>query len=222
MSKLLIAVKSCVQHLDLGYHNVLRETWAKDANLAGIDVRFFVGPNIHKQEPDEVMLDCPDDYENLPKKTQAICKWAIGKTYSHIFLCDTDTFLIPSKLLACGFEKYDYTGKIDRPSGESFPYKTISREGVIEDHPRCLPWASGGYGYFLSRKGFSAIASTFPLGWAEDLWVGNILQNMYIADEATILNTPGGVYSWHFPAHVYKSGYDLSFGWMEKMYQEQK
>jgi hypothetical protein len=218
MTKLLIAVKSCAGHLTLGYHAVIRETWGKDARDAGIDVRFFTGPFFGVHEPDETVLDCPDDYNNLPKKTQAICEWACGKTYSHIFLCDTDTYIIPSKLLACGFENYDYAGKIDRPFGETFSYTTVSRDVVIENHPRVFPWASGGYGYFLSRKALGVIAYMTPIGWAEDFIVGNVLGKLYVSGDITMLNTPGNVYSFHFPAHEYKSGYGLDFKWMEMMY----
>lgn len=220
--KLLIAIKSCVQHLDAGYHNVIRETWAPDAKALGIDVRFFTGPSFQKREPDETVLDCPDDYDNLPKKTQAICKWATGKTYSHVFICDTDTYIIPSKLLACGFENYDYTGKIDRPFGEMFPYITVSRDGVIEKHVKVYPWASGGYGYFLSRKALGVIAYTTPIGWAEDFLTGQSLGALYNSGEITMLNTPANQYSWHFPAHEYKSGYSLDFHWMGDMHGSRK
>ncbi len=219
--KLLVAVKSCVQHLDLGYHSVVRETWQKGFQSLA-DVRFFTGASCQKREPDEIGLDCPDDYNNLPKKTQSICLWAASKTYSHIFLCDTDTFVIPNKLLACGFENFDYTGKIDRTLGETFPYMTVSRDGVIEKHAKVYPWASGGYGYFLSKKAANIIAYTTPIGWAEDFLVGQTLGPLYNSGEITMLNTPGNEYSWHFPAHEYKSGYGLDFGWMPKMYAEHR
>jgi len=220
--RLLIAVKSCVQHLDLGFHNIIRETWGKDAKLAGMDVRFFTGPSFQHREHDEVILDCPDDYNNLPKKTQAICKWAVGKIYSHIFLCDNDTYIIPSKMRACNFESFDYTGKIDRPFGETFSYRTVSRDGVMENHPNSYPWASGGFGYFLSRQAFHLIAETMPIGWAEDYLVGQTLGPLYNTGEISMLTTPGGEYSWHFPAHQYKSGYDLSFKWQEMMYESNR
>jgi hypothetical protein len=212
--KLLIAVKSCVQHQELGYHEVIRNTWGKDYS----DVLFFTGPGAVNPAEDEVQLDCPDDYPSLPQKTRAICNFAVDTTYDYIFLCDTDTYLIPSKLLSCGFENYDYVGKIDRPFGMTFPYITVSRDGAIENHPSVYPWASGGYGYFLSRKALGVIAYMTPIGWAEDFIVGNVLGKLYDSGEISMLNTPGENYSWHFPAHQYKSGYDLSFRWMETMY----
>src|ERR1700722_15841442 len=117
---LLVAVKSCNQHRDLGHHNVIRETWGKS-----LDVKFFLGGGMGKNEPDELRLDCPDDYHSLPLKTREICKWAMGKKVDHLFICDTDSYVIPSKLLTCGYEQYDYAGKIDREFGVPFAYQAV-------------------------------------------------------------------------------------------------
>jgi hypothetical protein len=217
MTKILVAVKSCNAHLELGYHNVIRETWHKDFPAG--TVKFFVGGGVGKNESDEVRLDCDDTYNGLPFKTKAICMWAMGKAIDYLFLCDTDSFLIPSKLLTCGFEGYDYAGKIDRPFGQTFPYITVSREGATQLHPKTYAWASGGFGYFLSRKAFSTVAYSNPTGWAEDFFVGNLLGPMYNTGEITMLNIPGGTISEHFPAHLYNSGYDLKFGWMQEQYE---
>jgi len=216
MTKLQIAVKSCAGHLDLGFHQKIRETWGQ-----GLDVKFFIGENFRKHEADEVIVDAPDDYHSLPRKTRAICQWATGKAIDYLFLCDTDTYVIPNKLLTSGFENYDYAGKIDRPFGEPFPYNAINRDGQSTFYPRCYPWASGGYGYFLSRKAYTIIADKNPAGfWAEDLWIGQVLGPLYATAQIVMMNLPGGTVSEHFPSHVYKSGYDLSFGWMEQMRQE--
>jgi hypothetical protein len=225
MTKLLIAVKSCIQHLDMGYHDVIRQTWGKDAKALGIDVRFFVGQGLQgsrslKYQPDEIALSCSDDYNSLPFKTKEICLWANSKVLDHIFLCDTDTFLIPKLMLQTGYEKYDYAGKINRPFGEPFPYIMVGRDGRTQLHAKALPWASGGYGYFLSKKAANVIGYNTPIGWAEDFITGQLLGNLYNTGDITMLNTPGDVYSFHFPAHIYKSGYDLRFNWMQQKYAE--
>jgi hypothetical protein len=210
--KLQVCVKSCADHLDRGFHWKIRETWGQS-----LDVKFFIGDTMRKHEPDEVILACPDDYHSLPLKTREICKWATGKMIDYLFICDTDTYVIPSKLLTCGFEKYDYAGKIDRELGVPFAYQAIDRDGQSTFYPRCFAWASGGYGYFLSRKAFTIIADKTPAGWPEDLIVGQFLGPLYATGEITMLNIPGGSVSEHFPSHLYKSGYDLSFNWMEQM-----
>src|SRR6266446_7403271 len=137
MTKLLIAVKSCQAHLARGDHNVIRSTWGKDAKALGIDVRFFVGADAKSYQSDEVHIKCGDDYNSLPYKTREICRWANGKAVDYLFLCDNDTFLIPKKMLQCGFEKYDYTGKISQPVNKPFKYQHTGREGQKEYHERC-------------------------------------------------------------------------------------
>jgi len=222
MTKLLIAVKSCQRDLKLGFHDVIRTTWGKDAKALGIDVRFFVGAEAIPYQSDEVHVKSADDYNALPYKTRDICRWANGKMVDYVFLCDTDTFLVPSKMLMCGFEKYDYVGKISQPVDKPFRYEHTGREGQKEYHEHIFPWASGGYGYFLSRKAFKEVAFEHPMSQCEDLWVGQVVGKMAAAGEASVLSTPANEYSWHSPNHGEIYTLDVLKGWMEKMYVEQK
>ena len=98
--KLLAAVPSCEAHKDR--HKVIMDTWGKDAEDSGIEVEFFTGH----------MLAVPDDYANLWKKTQAICRWAVFGGYDYIARIDTDTYVHVPRLLASGFENYDYSGYV--------------------------------------------------------------------------------------------------------------
>jgi Galactosyltransferase len=222
MTKLMICVKSCQRDLKLGFHDVIRSTWGKDAKALGIDVRFFVGAEAIPYQSDEVHVKSADDYNALPYKTRDICRWANGKMVDYIFLCDTDTFLVPKKMLMCGFEKYDYVGKISQPVNKPFRYEHTGREGQKEHHEHCYPWASGGYGYFLSRKAFKEVAFEHPMSQCEDLWVGQVVGKMAAEGEASILSTAANVYSWHHPQHGEIYTLDVLKGWMEKMYLEQK
>lgn len=222
MTKLLIAVKSCQRDLDLGFHDVIRGTWGKDAKALGIDVRFFVGAAPKPYKSDETHLKCSDDYNNLPYKTREICRWANGKAVDFIFLCDTDTFLIPKKMLACGFERYDYVGKISQPVDKPFRYEHTGREGQKEYHERCYPWASGGYGYFLSREAINAVAFDTPMSECEDLWVGQVLGKLASEGEATIQSTAANVYSWHHPRHGEIYDLETLKTWMQYMHENQK
>lgn len=220
--KLMICVKSCQAHSALGFHNIIRGTWGADAKRLGIDVRFFMGAEAKPYQSDEVHLKCADDYNSLPYKTREICRWANGKAVDHLFLCDNDTFLIPRKMLQCGFEKYDYVGKIDKQIGVPFRYEHMGRNGEKEFHQRCFPWASGGYGYFLSRKAFQEVAYEYPMSSQEDLWVGNVMGKLFVEGEVSILNTPGNVYSWHHPQHGEIYSLDTLKNWTEQMYKEHK
>jgi hypothetical protein len=220
--KLLICIKSCQRDLERGDHNVIRSTWGKDAKTLGIDVKFFVGSNCSKYESDEVHLKCDDSYDALPYKTREICKWASGKLIDYIFLCDTDTFVIPKLLLESGFETADFAGRFNGNISKPFRYEAVDRNGVAEVHERCYPWASGGLGYFLSKKAFTEIAFEHPTSWAEDLWVGDVLGKLAATGEVSILDISERNYSFHFPQATYKSQYDPKFGWMEHMYTRHK
>ena len=225
MVKLAICVKSCQAALERGDHNIIRTTWGKDAKALGIDVRFFVAATDTKTvryQSDETTLKCPDDYNGLPYKTREICRWANGKMLDYLYLADTDTFLIPSKMLKCGFEKYDYAGKIGLPVDKRFRYEHIGRDGQKEIHERCFQWASGGYGYFLSRKAFGEVAFEHPTSSCEDLWVGQVIGERAAVGEMTVLSTPGNVYSWHHPNHGEIYELKTLKDWQEQMYRDQK
>lgn len=233
MNKLIIAVKSCQRDLERGDHVAIRRTWGADAKAAGIDVRFFVGSKNLSQIPfrplgDEVGLDCDDTYKGLPFKTRAICQWARGKLLSHIFLCDTDTYVYVKYLLTSGFEKYDFMGQMLHPLNKPFPYRTIDLDGAPEVHDPCYTWASGGLGYFLSRRAAVDVSESFPNSWAEDLYVGqvmgpNLMYKGWTAKDVGGNTYTGNMYSWHFPQNSTIGGkYDPKYGWMDEMQQKDK
>lgn len=223
--KLLIAVKSCQHHRGRGDHDVIRNTWGKD--VRGADLRFFaglMGPTIAAPYDDEEVVDCKDDYDSLPYKTREILRWSIGGNYDFTFLCDTDTYVIPDKLMKSGFEQFDYAGMNSRPATETFSYNALDRWKKDHYIERCWPWMSGGVGYFVSKKAAKLIVEQEPNIWAEDLWVGQILFPLVSTGEIKTCGTKnimGGV-SWHFPQGHYRSQYDPKFGWMEKMYKENR
>lgn len=179
---LAICVKSCHKHLDEGYHEAIRNTWARDLKALGVETYFFVGQDPSQQDTrrcrryvsNEVVVDCRDDYESLPAKTRRICQWVMGKTFERIFLCDTDTYINARAFLMSDFKWYDYAGWFKNnqlPSGPPFKYQD-ERGNVYSE---CRAWASGGWGYFLSRRAADVIAATPPTYWAEDLQVGQTL-----------------------------------------------
>lgn len=221
--KLLIAVKSCQDDKRAGFHEPIRNTWLPEAKALGIDVRFMMGINTgDTQQPiplrDEMYLNAGDRYSDLPEKTQQICLWMYGKVYDFVYLCDTDTCLKPTKLLASGFQKYDYTGKIDKPLNVPFYYQAVDRGGNIEAHPQCYPWASGGFGYTLSRRAALTVATHNPVSWAEDLGVGQMLAPDIATESITALHVPAGTYSAHYSSETNGSRYSPETKWMETMY----
>jgi hypothetical protein len=104
------------------------------------------------------ILGIPDDYAHLPHKTHAMCRFLTGAfAEDFAFFCDTDTYVHVPRLLASGYEQHDYVGHALEISG--------------------IPYASGGAGYWLSRKAMDIIAREavpdhFPY---EDYMVGAAL-----------------------------------------------
>ena len=128
--RVLIALTSCHKHRE--WQQAQRDTWIKEIP-AGVDYRFFLGrPNVLAPEEDEVFLDVPDDYNHLKYKTKALLEWSIEHGYEHTFKTDVDTLVNPTLLLSGDFSKHDYMG------------------GVLNAGD--LMFASGGAGYWLTRK----------------------------------------------------------------------
>lgn len=226
MSKLLIAVKSCRRDYRLGAHEVIRGTWGQQFR-GHADVRFFVGKSEDSRDhlnlkSDEVSLGCDDSFMGLPWKVKDICQWAVGKVYTHIFLCDNDTYVKPLELMTSGIFRYDYQGFFKVPLEDGpFPYRDVDPNGVNHVYEHCYPWASGGRGYSLSRLAFCEVAEKFPNQneWAEDLWVGQIIGR---AAEKNILKpaihgVSKDLYSMHYPV---ERGYDPKGPWMYEMHNK--
>lgn len=208
---LLIGVKSCVKHTQEGYNESIRQTWGKD--VINADLRFFMGrdPNYLGLLNDEVMLDCSDDYEGLPHKVWAMIDWTLTQDYNYIFLCDTDSFIRPDRLLTCGFEKADYYGIFFGRVGE---WRSGTFYGVYL--AKCYNYALG-WGYFLSRKAMKIVTAGIPLTTGEDLSVAQILIPAWERGEIRI--EPAfyeNLVVWHFPKSI--GSYHPDSGWMEHMY----
>jgi hypothetical protein len=218
----LIAVKSCHDDLDKGCHDTIKQTWGKNVQC---DLRFFVGQKVGTPWRwggllDTIYLDVKDDYNSLPQKTKRILQWSFGRDYDFIFLCDVDTFLIPYKLFQTDFQKFDYSGRFGSSPkiGSTFHFK----DGRGIHHFHCHPWASGGFGYALSRKAAEIVIRTESGMWAEDMMVGNCLGpeiqsgNVTASDLMRFENEA----SWHYPAHKLGWTRERMKLWMCEMYKE--
>jgi hypothetical protein len=111
---------------------------------------------------DEVILACADSYEWLPWKTQAICRWAQGLDYDYLFKCDTDTLINPWMLAPSCFQQPEYMGGENE---DDSPYGRIQ-------------FASGGAGYWLSKKALTIVANADNIQTnAEDVFVAHALRS---------------------------------------------
>ena len=84
-----------------------------------------------------LLLPGPSDYRSLPQRTRAFCQWAISRDdWDYLFKCDDDTYVSIPRLIRYPLTA-DYIGAEWAPG---------------------VRYASGGAGYFLSRKAAEAVA----------------------------------------------------------------
>jgi hypothetical protein len=169
---LLIGVKSCERDRTQGFHQAIRNTWGSGLT----NLYFFMGAGSNPIAIDEVSVDAPDDYRSLPFKTKAMLNWFLLRDWTHMFLCDNDTYINIAEFQKIDYQNYDYSGyfgywPVGKKMGDTFRYD----DGQGNIHDPCHAWASGGFGYFVSRKAAELIVATEPCSWAEDLWVGQAL-----------------------------------------------
>jgi hypothetical protein len=165
----LIAVVTCHQRVypkhdqaghknGEGRSNNIRNTWYKSWERIGdeIDLMFFYGrpENGQKPTPNDVFLDCGDDYYSLPEKVQKMLQWCAENGYTDILKIDDDVFCHVDRLLE-NFEPTDYRGY------------------AIESD---IKYASGT-AYWLSQKAArKVVEAKIPAGeWREDRFVGQVM-----------------------------------------------
>ena len=114
---ILIAIASCEAHAERA--KVCVETWAKtwdgpyymQRGLAPDQAAIYNEPiNLCVHVFDGRKLNVGDEYKDLPAKIQAICGWALKRKYGWLLKVDTDTFVWIDRIMASGFEKFDYRG----------------------------------------------------------------------------------------------------------------
>ena len=183
--KILVGVKSCDRDRANGCHQAIRETWGKDFP-SNVDVRFFMGMGkvTGFLKEDEVLVYAQDDLVALPLKVREMAQYTVRENYDFAYFCDVDTFVIPKRLMASGFENYDYFGRF-MIDGVPQLIKNFQdgRLGMLHD---VWNYASGGVGYFLSRKAAELISTMVPVHYAEDYSVGQVLGPLTMSGELKV------------------------------------
>ena len=174
----------------------------------------YVGLSPSFVEDEIMLLDIPDGYDFLPYKTKAILDFSVSIGAEFTFLCDVDTFLIYSKLVRSGYDNYDYFGVNTRIWGQPFIYNAVDRHGQDHFIANCLPWHSGGFGYFVSRRAAEYVITQEPMSWAEDLFVGNVLGK---EGSFKMGNMAREISTWHAPRGLAPQGVQK---WLKDMYEE--
>ena len=163
-------------------------TWMADAAEAGVQALFLLGcPTATAPEligPHALVLPCPDDYPSLPQRTGWFCRWALGERTKAEGGRRNEEFHPSSFRLPPSAFDWDYLFKCDDDTYVSIPrllaYDTAGRDYIGAEWKPGVNYASGGAGYFLSRRAASIVAEGLahlpdPRG-AEDLLVGQILR----------------------------------------------
>jgi hypothetical protein len=181
--RVLVAILSCAHHAMGGHNQALRDSWLRDAtsleyrffigdgtpiseDTSKMDAswevespaytqREFSDPSLqgYVTREDEVLLPTSDKYEHTSYKLIEALRWAMGEGFDFVFVCLTDTYVVPERLLNSGFEKTDYCGTAN---GE--------RTAI-----------GGGPGMWLSKKSIQKLVNAKVTHWAYDKWVGEIL-----------------------------------------------
>lgn len=175
----LIGITTCER--DREWLQACRDTWLRDLpsdwDMVAVDASFMP----HGIE---------DRVENLPAKTQELCRYALANSYRWLLKIDNDCIARP-RLFRPPYGR-DYAGRLRGKSNpECVPF------GVPNDADYC----SGG-AYWLSSRAMQIIVqSPLTKDIAEDRWVGNALK-------------PFGIFPVHLagyvaPTHIPVSDYYL-------------
>src|SRR6476469_10032116 len=118
----------------------------------GLDMPALAGRNL--------LLPGPSDYRSLPQRTRAFCQWAIARDdWDYLFKCDDDTYVAISRLIRYPLAA-DYIGAEWTPG---------------------VRYASGGAGYFLSRRAAEVVAEHLTqMEGPEDVYVRDALASQGI------------------------------------------
>lgn len=155
--KILIAISGCHLYENNGVNQSQRDTWLPEATKLGIDYKFFHGWGTDPK-PDVVNIDVDDSFSGVTEKLKRKLRYAYEHEYDYAFSCFADTYVVPDRLLASGFDRFDYFGHVGK--------------GVSED---ATFYCHGGAGYFVSRKAMHIAITNQTSYLNDDCWLGDVL-----------------------------------------------
>ena len=149
----------------------------------------------------------PETYEGHFKSIQTACKDAVKDNYDYLFVCDRDTYCRPERFLPSRFDHHDYTG---------YPL-------VNGDWP--FYYASGGAGYWMSKRAFSVIAEAEKQpNYHADLSVGILLKMKHILlwpdPRYFLFRVPIEPHNTHISMHLSKGQGNYKPEWMREVHEE--
>lgn len=94
----IIMIVSCERDRERGFNMTPRSTYL---NRWGHLIRhqFLLGRPSAPWATDECAVDTGDHYEAVWQKSNAACKLLLGSSFTHMLLCDVDTYVVIPRLL---------------------------------------------------------------------------------------------------------------------------
>ena len=111
-------------------------------------------------QPDEVLLECSDQYLGLTFKTIESLRWAMERNYDYVLRCFTDTYVFGNRLADSDFQEHDASGWVFG-CGPCAAHMDSSHTCPL-----------GGSGYWLSARAAQVVIDEPPKHWGEDTTVG--------------------------------------------------
>lgn len=149
----------------------------------------------YQPESDEVMVASLDGYKYMSYKRRESCRWALKQSFDFMFCASVDVYCRPERLMASGFEQYDYHGMFCGNTGWLGTKSYLSESYIF------------GGGYWLSAKAAQIIAESPVTYWCEDWWVGMALAPSVRKGIITRHHIP-----WQHSKYQFCSGEDLAKG----------
>ena len=117
-----------------------------------------------RKKSDVVILPCKDDYAHLTFKNKQSLQWSYERNYQFVFRAFVDTYVCVDRLVASGFEQADYIGNFGGFIETGRPIDARVNGNNI------FAFASGGPGYWLSRRAVEVLQRAPILGLGNDLY----------------------------------------------------
>ena len=174
--KFLMLTFTCLKDQNNGRNDAVRETWRKE--WKHLVTHKFLYTNERKQPlGDELVMDVPEQgYMGTPFMSRAAYRWALERNYDYVFTAAPDTYPVVPRLLACGYEKYDWMGH-------------LCSQGHM----------SGAPGMILSRRALEAVVTEAASPEYEDLWISRVLAFKSITPHSDLRFWADDQHGPHFP-----------------------
>lgn len=187
MSRVLIAIQSCISHSLNGYNQTMRDTWLKDTKeFKDLEYRFFVGDGTPSGEDESFLLDSWDK-----TLSDHIKKEFIDPSISLYVRKDDEVLLrIPDRYIYSGY-KLRGLCRWGLEKGFDFIFACVTDTYVaidrlmssgFENYDYCgfqsCPQAEalcGGPGTWFSKRATQILVESPVTHWAADQWAGRLM-----------------------------------------------